>query len=87
MHGREANVRARWFVFGVIVGIAWTVLLTISIQRWGNGAGVGAMVAILPIIALERWLVVRSKQTPPYRTPSVSDQIELEQGSPAVRGH
>ena len=79
-------MRGRWLVFGVIVGIAWTVLLTIAIQRWGNGAGVVAMVAILPVIALERWFVVRSTQPPPGPTRSVSDLTELEQRSPTVRG-
>ena len=33
-------------------------------KHWGNGAGVVAMVAILPVIHPERWFVVRAKHAP-----------------------
>jgi hypothetical protein len=58
----EAKIGGRWFAVGVVVGITWSALSTISIQRLGNGAWWIAMVAILPIIGLERWFVVRGKQ-------------------------
>jgi hypothetical protein len=65
VYGKEAKARGRWFVFGLVVGIAWATFLFTAIAAWGNGAGLVACAALLPVIVLERWFVVRSRETGP----------------------
>lgn len=68
MDDDSALAAVRWFVLGILTGVAAVAAFLVAHNLWGNQGGSVAFVAVLvPIIIVERWLVLRAKERGSHR--------------------
>ncbi len=68
MDGDSAPVAVRWFVLGILTGATAVAAFLVAHNLWGNqGESVAFVVVLVPIIIVERWLVLRVKERGSHR--------------------